>query len=344
MLAPNLETACAPYRSLAIAGTVKNAGKTTALNYLIERFAAAGERLGLSSVGRDGEAIDQLTNRPKPRIRPPVGALVATSHDAALYSQATLEKVASTPFRTALGPVSIYRVAGPGYVEVAGPVKVREAAALLTQLADLGATKILLDGAADRRAFISAGVDGFVMATGLALALDPHEVVEQTAAVLARLQLPAPPADLAAACKVAGAVTPGGCVPWTGESFLGDVGGLAAWLPADAQALYVPGALADGLVQAVLDTRRELDIIVPAGTHVLASRELMDRLLARDQKLYALNPLKAVALTVNPTSPDGTQVPAAELLRAFENAFPGLPVVDVLAGPDLVAARRDDLL
>ena len=79
-----LEAACAPYRSLAIAGTAKNAGKTTALNYLIDRFAQAGERIGVSSIGRDGEAVDQITNRPKPRIRPPVGALVATSHESAL--------------------------------------------------------------------------------------------------------------------------------------------------------------------------------------------------------------------------------------------------------------------
>lgn len=332
-MTPTLEAACAPYRSLAIAGTAKNAGKTTALNHLIERFAAAGERLGLSSVGRDGEAIDQLTNRPKPRIRPPVGTLVATSHDAALYSQATLERIAPTPFRTALGPVSIYRVAGPGYVEVAGPVKVREASALLTQLADLGATKIMLDGAADRRAFISAGVDGFVLSTGLVLSADPAEVVEETRAVLSRLQLPAPPDNLYAACKDApGALTPGGFVPWKHDSFLGDLAGFGAWLPRDASALCVPGALADALVEAVLESRRAIDFIVPAGTHVLASRASLDRLLGRGQRCYALNPLKAVALTVNPTSPDGSQIDPTELIRAVQMAFPELPVVDVLAG------------
>jgi hypothetical protein len=335
----SLEEACAPFRSLAIAGTAKNAGKTTALNYLIERFAAAGERLGLSSVGRDGEAIDQLTNRPKPRVRPPVGALVATSHDAAVYSQAELEKVAPTPFRTALGPVAIYRVTRPGFVEVAGPVKVREAAALLKQLAELGCTKILLDGAADRRAFISAGVDGFVLATGLVLAPDPATVVDETRAVLARLQLPAPPEAWRDACtQGAGAITPDGFKPWPGETFLADPPGFLAWLPPDALALYVPGALADTLVQAVLDARRPLDFVVPAGTHVLATRELMDRLLARGQKLYALNPLRAVAITVNPFSPDGATIDPGLLLGAMERAFPGLPVVDVLLGRDSTAS------
>jgi hypothetical protein len=136
----------------------------------------------------------------------------------------------------------------------------------------------------------------------------------------------------------AGALTPGGFVPWPGETFLADLPDFLAWLPADALALYVPGALADTLLQTVLDARRSLDFLVPAGTHVLASRELMDRLLARGQKLYALTPLRAVAITVNPFSPDGARIEPGALLAAFEDAFPGLPVVDVLLGRDSSAA------
>jgi hypothetical protein len=329
-----LEAACAPYRSLAIAGTAKNAGKTTTLNYLIERFHQAGERLGLSSIGRDGEAIDQLTNRPKPRIRPPVGALVATSHESALYSQATLKKVADTPYRTALGPVGIYEVMGPGYVEVAGPVRVKEAAALIRQLEELGCSKVLLDGAADRRAFISAGVDGFILATGLVVSPEPAEVVAETRSVLSRLQLPAPPDAWRVACLEAGgagAVTPGGFVPWPAESFLGAEAAFKTWLPPDTEALYVPGAFTDGLAEALLEGRRVIGVIVPAGTHLLASRESLDRLLGRGLRFYALHPLQAVALTLNPTSPEGTRVEPQALLDAFHQAFPTLPVVDVEA-------------
>ena len=327
-----LQAACQPFQRLAIAGTVKNAGKTTALNHLVDRFHAAGERLGLSSVGRDGEAVDQLTNRPKPRVRPPVGALVATSHESALYSQATLRLVAPTAFRTALGPVGIYRVEGPGYVEVAGPVKVREAAALLDQLAALGCTKILLDGAADRRAFIAAGVDGFVLATGLVLADDPAGMVDETRAVLRRLQLPQPEAawaDLCAAHPGPGALVGGRFVAWPGASFLEGLERFVAWLPPDAEALHVPGALSDGLAEALIAAHRPIQVIVPAGTHVLASRALLDRLLVRGQRCFALRPLTAVAITLNPTSPDGRETDPAALLAAFRAAFPQLPVVDV---------------
>lgn len=338
MSTPTLESACAPFQRLAIAGTVKNAGKTTALNHLVDRFHAAGETLGLSSVGRDGEAVDQLTNRPKPRIRPPVGALVATSHESALYSQATLRLVEPTPFRTALGPVGIYRVEGPGYVEVAGPVKVKEAAAVLERLAALGSSKILLDGAADRRAFIAAGVDGFVLATGLVLAEDPAGMIDETRAVLARLQLPQPAPAWAAICAASpgpGAIAGERFVPWPGTSFLDGLERFADWLPSDTEALQVPGALTDGLAEALLAVRRPIQVIVPAGTHVLASRALLDRLLGRGQRCWALRPLTCVAITLNPTSPDGRMTDPVALLAAFSAAFPDLPVVDVCQAAQL---------
>lgn len=331
----SLEAACRPYGSLAIAGTAKNAGKTTTLNYLIARFHQAGETLGLSSIGRDGEAIDGLTNRPKPRIRPPVGALVATSHESALYSQATLQRVAETGFRTALGPVAIYRVQSAGYVEVAGPVRVKEAAALIKQLQALGCSKVLLDGAADRRAFISSGVDGFILATGLVVSPDPAEVVAETRSVLARLQLSAPPEawrDVCSTAQGAGAITPAGWTPWPDDSFLGAEEAFKLWLPQDVSALYVPGAFTDGLAEALVALGRSPDVIVPAGTHLLAGREWLDRLLGRGAHFYALNPLKAVALTLNPTAPDGTHVPPQAFLEAFRQAFPAMPVVDVEVG------------
>lgn len=332
MITMSLEAACAPYRSLAIAGTAKNAGKTTALNYLIDRFDQAGERLGLSSIGRDGEAVDQITNRPKPRIRPPIGALVATSHESALYSQATLERVASTPFRTALGPVAIYRVVSAGYVEVAGPVKVKEAAALLTQLAELGCTKVLLDGAADRRAFIAAGVDGFVLATGLVVAEEPEAIVSHTRDVLTRLQLPAPPQAWREALEGAegpGAITPGGFTPWPAESFLLGLEGFGAWLPGTIEALYVPGAVSNGLAEALIQHAKPMGVVVPAGTHLLADQPLVDRLVGRGFRFYALSPVKAVAITLNPTSPSGEAVAPELLLQPFRLAFPDMPVVDV---------------
>jgi hypothetical protein len=234
--------------------------------------------------------------------------------------------------------VGIYRVVRPGYVEVAGPVKVKEAAALLTQLQSLGATKVLLDGAADRRAFLSAGVDGFILATGLVVDPAPEAVIAETQSVLKRLQLPAPAPAWAETCRAAsgsGALTPGGFVPWPHPSFLGAEDAFAAWLPPDTEALYVAGAFTDGLAETLLASRRTHDVIVPSGTHLLAGREPLDRLLGRGGRFWALAPMRAVAITLNPTAPDGSHVEPGAFLTAFHGAFPLLPVVDVEAGRSL---------
>ena len=56
------------YKTLSIVGMAKNAGKTTALNYLIEEADDEGIRLGITSTGRDGETQDLVTGTEKPKV------------------------------------------------------------------------------------------------------------------------------------------------------------------------------------------------------------------------------------------------------------------------------------
>jgi hypothetical protein len=166
----------------------------------------------------------------------------------------------------------------------------------------------------------------------------PEAVIAETKSVLAKLQLPAPKAEWAAVCRAAagsGALTPDGFVPWPHPSFLGAEDAFAEWLPPDTEALYVAGAFTDGLAETLLASRRTHDVIVPSGTHLLAGREPLDRLLGRGGRFWALAPMRAVAITLNPTAPDGSHVEPGAFLTAFHGAFPLLPVVDVEAGRSL---------
>ena len=56
------------YKTISIVGMAKNAGKTTALNFLIEEAMDEGVRLGITSTGRDGESTDLVTETEKPRV------------------------------------------------------------------------------------------------------------------------------------------------------------------------------------------------------------------------------------------------------------------------------------
>ena len=55
----------APYDSVSLIGMCKNAGKTTTLNQLIAELKRNGVSFGATSVGRDGESTDLVTNTVK---------------------------------------------------------------------------------------------------------------------------------------------------------------------------------------------------------------------------------------------------------------------------------------
>ena len=65
------------YKSIGVAGMCKNAGKTTALNYLIKEYRN-DTILGITSIGYDGEKQDEVTMMEKPRIRVYAGMFAAT--------------------------------------------------------------------------------------------------------------------------------------------------------------------------------------------------------------------------------------------------------------------------
>ncbi|MGE5707876.1 MAG: hypothetical protein ACM3YO_06060 [Bacteroidota bacterium] len=304
------------FRRLAIVGTAKNVGKTTTLNWLLERFEERNETLAITSVGRDGEPVDMVTERPKPRIVPPVGTLVATARATVARSEARLEKVFSTPFRTALGPVDIYRVLSRGKVEVAGPVAAYQAAELASMLSEQ-VTRVLIDGAIDRRA--SAAIsDGIVLATGMALDPDPEEVFRQTLAHCQMLSLPSLP-DLPAK---AGFLQGEHFTPWEGTAL-----DRVDWtIPAGADTILLGGALTEGLAQKIL-AHAPLRVVVPNGTHLVMGPPLFEKMEERGIRFFARTPMQLAAVTLNPTSPhDDGAIPEAFLARM--RALP-VPVFDL---------------
>jgi hypothetical protein len=317
-----------PCETLAIVGTAKNVGKTTCLNHLIAQVEGLGHRMGLTSVGRDGEDIDVLTDRPKPRITPPPGTLVATSLTSARRSQARLREVGPTPFRTALGPVGLYEVLSPGSVEVAGPVTVEETVALIRMLKDHGARHVFVDGALDRRASASSAVaDGVILATGLALADDPGEVARRTATQVDWLTLPAAPPESMASVPGAWRAS-GEFVTWSGGSLVHQGEALAGWLPEDTTALVLTGAFTDDMARR-LAPRPGLTVIVPDGTHLLLDERTFDGLRARGWRFEAARPIRLIAVTLNPTSPTGATTDARAFRMAMGDRLAPIPVFDL---------------
>lgn len=181
-------------RTLGIAGTAKNTGKTTALNALLAEARAGGVPVGVTSIGYDGEAVDNVTGLPKPRVLVHPGTLVTTARSC-LGGDALdprWEVLESTGFATALGEVLIVRCRTAGTVVLAGPNKRYELARVLERMGELGPALTLVDGALNRLAPMSVA-SGLILATGAARTPDLDALARETAAMEALLALPAVP-------------------------------------------------------------------------------------------------------------------------------------------------------
>ena len=177
-------------RSIVVIGTAKNVGKTTTIDALLRVADGRGATAGVTSIGRDGEAFDAVDGRPKPRLFLQPRTIVATARD--LLPHPRVRETLGEGARSALGPISFFRLREPMFVEIAGAPLARDVRATIAKLAEYGGDPVLVDGAIDRIAAVAGGEDAVIVATGAALATTLSEVIAQTAALVARLGLRVP--------------------------------------------------------------------------------------------------------------------------------------------------------
>lgn len=167
---------------LGIAGTAKNTGKTTVTAALIQELRTRGTGFYLTSIGYDGEDLDNVTGLPKPRLRVEPGDVVATAEKCLAASTAGLDKIESTDIETPLGRIYIARVTKGGLVVTAGPNKSAEVRELAAMLSRLGPGVTIFDGALNRIAPL-AETDGFILATGASRTVNIPRLAQETGAI-----------------------------------------------------------------------------------------------------------------------------------------------------------------
>jgi hypothetical protein len=344
-------------RRLALVGLAKNTGKTEALAALLRELSRAGRRVGVTSVGRDGEEHDVIDFRiDKPRVNLPAQSLLATTDSLLSVSGVPFELMTDTGIRTPLGRVLIVRLKGAGAVEVAGPSAAHEVREVSDAMLDLGAEQVLIDGAIDRRAASRPDVaDGLIMSTGAVLAPDIGDVVQITRRAVELVRLPtvepaSPLAPWLAERLAAGDLGEGALV---GE----DLDALA--LPArfalsadgaavrellarrpSARSLVVGGALPEAflaeLVAACRPARRSLTVVVADSTRVFLAGRDLGWYEAQGVEIAAVSATPLLALTVNPLAPQSHTLDSLELRGLLGAQISGVPIFDVLA-PDYAA-------
>lgn len=314
----------APSRRLALVGLAKNTGKTVTLAAILAEQAAAGVRVGVTSIGRDGEEHDVIDARiDKPRILLQAGDLVASTAALMRASGVTHERLAQTGMRTPMGEVVIARLAERGTIEVAGPSSAADVREVSDAMLDLGAKQVLIDGAIDRRAASSPAVaDGLVLATGAILAADIEEVVAITSDAVDLVRLPR---------------ANGEGVSLEGRLVLNaEPAAIAALLhehPHD-DTFLVQGALGERFLEGLLAARRErggreLRIVATDPTKVFLSSRGPSWYERQGIAIAVLRTIELRAITVNPVAPRSHAFDSGALREALRAAVPDVPVLDV---------------
>jgi hypothetical protein len=328
-------------RRLALVGLAKNTGKTETLAAILAEHAAAARRVGVTSIGRDGEERDVIDARiEKPRVRLAAGDLVASTGALLRASGVAHERLTRTGVRTPLGEVVVARLSQAGTVEVAGPSAAADVRAVSNAMAELGAEQVLIDGAIDRRAASSPAVaDGLLMATGAVLGEDIAQVVAATADAVDLVKLP----------RAEDVTGDGGEERVALERRLvlsGEPAEIAALLGEHPRAstLVVDGALSERFLEGLLAARREragreLRVIAGDPTKVFLSRRGPDWYRRQGISIEVLETIDLKAITVNPVAPQSHRFESQRLRELIEEVAGDVPVLDVLDASYLALAK-----
>jgi len=163
---------------LGIIGIAKNTGKTTTLNYIIHMLK--DEYIGLTSIGLDGEDLDQVNFLPKPKIHVREHMIVATAKSCLENTTASYDVLEETEISTAIGKVMIIRILKAGILVIAGPTTNHELHLLLMKLKKY-VRRILVDGAFNRMTFANIKtLEGIILSTGASYHLSMEKTIKQT--------------------------------------------------------------------------------------------------------------------------------------------------------------------
>lgn len=326
------------YKTLSIVGMAKNAGKTTALNYLIEEADDEGIRLGITSTGRDGETQDLVTGTEKPRVFLYEDTIVSVPTQLYEMAEAGLEIVKKSDYRTSIGDLLLCRVADSGYVQIAGPVATAHTKKMCEEMFDMGCELILIDGAIDRKSIASPETsDAIILSTGAVLSRNMKKVIEDTVHIISLYSLPQLEEGQARELITENMTEEKITLIKNGKAELLDLAtGLGASrfideaIDDDTQYVYIPGAFTNSVIADIQPEKlKRVHFVLKDPTRIFISQMDWGKLRKKRFSVSVMQNIKVAAVTVNPVAPSGYSFDHQALRDAMQEALPDIPVIDV---------------
>jgi len=313
---------------ISIIGLAKNVSKTTTLNYIIRNI---GENyvLGLTSIGRDGEKYDVITDLPKPQIYIKKGTYVVTASQCFEESKIKFEVIRSTGFNTPLGEVMILKARGDGYIELAGPSINSQLKKICSELKDLGCDLILVDGAFDRKSYSTPLLsDATIISTGASVSRNMNEVIDSTVHTINLLNLEKEKneetinlaKEIIKKSKI-GIINKNNSIKLLKiATALDSTQDIIRNLDEHSKYIIINGAITDKLLEDLMRSTqkyKEITILVVDGTKLFLSNKTIKKFQKKGGVIKVLKSINIIAVTINPTSPNGYKFDKDAFLKSL---------------------------
>ena len=322
------------HRSLSIVGLEKNTGKTVCLNYILHRMNEMGVHVGVTSIGVDGEQVDSVFATAKPEITLYEGTHFITSEQHYLKRQTVSVLEAVDSRRTALGPLVTARVLVRGKVLLSGAATTCVLRSQIEQLDTMGVDIAIVDGALSRLSLASPTVtDAMILATGAAVSANVKQLVAKTKFLHNLILLDEVDPDLRERLSV----IPSGLWAVDSDGQPHDLGIASVFLIDRSEndilrfgkTLFASGAVSDRLLKALSAKGSGITLIARDFTKLFLTPEVYNTYLRAGNRLMALQRSKLIAVTLNPTSPQGFLLDSKSTCHALSDALQ-TPVYDVM--------------
>ena len=334
----NLLNNITKYSIISIIGLAKNVSKTTTLNYLIKNLK--DYKLGLTSIGRDGEKYDVITRLPKPRIFIKKGTIVATARQSFEESEVKMEILKTTEFNTPLGEILILKALSEGFIELAGPSINIYLQEICSELKNLGSDLILIDGAFDRRSYATPIIsDATIVSTGASVSENMQNVINLTIHTIELLNLENEEdqeiieisKDILKKSNIGIIDKQNFIILVNVLTSLDAAKDITEKLDENSKYIVIKGAITDKLIEDLMkstDLYKGVIFLVEDATKLFLSKKVKEKFQNKGGILKVLNPINVVAVTINPTSPYGYQFDKNKFLNMLKKNL-NVPVYDL---------------
>ncbi len=330
------------YKIISLVGMAKNCGKTTTLNQLLMEAEEEDLRVGITSIGRDGENQDMVTYTEKPLIYVQEGTLIATAEETLKLSKAKMEILEITEIRTSLGPVILSRVLKDGYVQIAGPNTNNEINLISEKMLSLGAGLIVVDGAIDRVSSASPiTTEGTILATGAVLNRDMTKVIAETAYKInlfniEEIQDPkmrSVAKDALKNHKITIVDKDYAIKALSLKTSLNVGSKIAKNIEENSRYVSIKGALVSKTIKDIINYTRlykNIIFIVEDATKIFINQRDWQYFQRIGIRINVVEAIDVLAVTLNPYSPRGYYFDPDNFLKNMQKVINKVPVIDVM--------------